>query len=444
MGFLLMFETASSSNGVMSGIRFNNNTTSGSYSSAYKGAILFQDNGSWGVGDMHFALNNQTASPNNYNPATLTDAKMTIKSSGNVGIGTTSPSEKLNVDGNVKVDNGFLNVGGTSSSITKTGVYEFDSDDLNQNGVIGWQVNDQTETSATFGFIEIPNGASSVTIYKVEYDVHAYHEDNSEGHWLQLQINGVDYSSTRVNGLNSVAGSGFIITNFNRVIETVSITTSTNNAAVKIKAYDEGCCLSDYFEIQSVRVKLHYTYTVAAQDGDIIAGGRVYANSTKSVGDVAEYFPVNDGVEIGHIISTEPGKSNYYKLANEPYSNHLVGVISNEPSVVLNDPNEGPPVGLTGRVIVKLIESVNLIKSGDFITSSNQKGLGQLADKEGPVIGYAVRDQKEGEDFVEILLQPGRYFKPKQNKADKNLQELEKRIQELEEIILQKTMNSEP
>ena len=91
----------------MSGIRFNNNTTSGSYSSAYKGAILFQDNGSWGVGDMHFALNNQTASPNNYNPATLTDAKMTIKSSGNVGIGTTSPSEKLNVDGNVKVDNGL-------------------------------------------------------------------------------------------------------------------------------------------------------------------------------------------------------------------------------------------------------------------------------------------------------------------------------------------------
>ena len=69
--------------------------------------------------------------------------------------------------------------------------------------------------------------------------------------------------------------------------------------------------------------------------------------------------------------------------------------------------------------------------------------MGQLADKEGPVIGYAVRDQKEGEDFVEILLQPGRYFKPKQNKADKNLQELEKRIQELEEIILQKTMNSD-
>ena len=70
--------------------------------------------------------------------------------------------------------------------------------------------------------------------------------------------------------------------------------------------------------------------------------------------------------------------------------------------------------------------------------------MGQLADVEGPVIGYAVRDQNEGEDFVEILLQPGRYYKPNQNKEDNNLQELEKRIKELEEIILQKTMNNEP
>ena len=89
---------------------------------------------------------------------------------------------------------------------------------------------------------------------------------------------------------------------------------------------------------------------------------------------------MNDGVEIGHIIASEPGKSDYYKLADDPYCNHLVGVISNEPSVVLNDPSVGPPVGLTGRVNVKLVDSENLIKSGDFITSSNQKGLGQLAN----------------------------------------------------------------
>jgi hypothetical protein len=139
---------------------------------------------------------------------------------------------------------------------------------------------------------------------------------------------------------------------------------------------------------------------------------------------------------VGHIISTEPGKSNFYKLADKSYCNHLVGVISNEPSLVLNDPNEGPPVGLTGRVIVKLINSDRLILSGDFITSSNQKGLGQLASYEGPVIGYAVRDQKAGEDYVEILLQPGRYYKPDKSNE---LHKLEDRIIELENFIFQQS-----
>ena len=77
--------------------------------------------------------------------------------------------------------------------------------------------------------------------------------------------------------------------------------------------------------------------------------GRIYANSNQSV-DVAEYFPVSEGVEPGLIISFS-GEQNKYSLADQPYSQYMVGVISKEPSVVLNDPNEGPPVGLTGRVI---------------------------------------------------------------------------------------------
>ena len=59
-------------------------------------------------------------------------------------------------------------------------------------------------------------------------------------------------------------------------------------------------------------------------------------------------------MEPGLIISYSGGEKNEYILAEEPYSEHMVGVISKEPSVVLNDPKEGPPVGLTGRVIVKL------------------------------------------------------------------------------------------
>ena len=43
--------------------------------------------------------------------------------------------------------------------------------------------------------------------------------------------------------------------------------------------------------------------TYSARPGDIVAGGRIFANSNQSVGDVAEYFPVSEGVEPGLIIS---------------------------------------------------------------------------------------------------------------------------------------------
>ena len=125
---------------------------------------------------------------------------------------------------------------------------------------------------------------------------------------------------------------------------------------------------------------------------------------------MAEYFPVNAGVEPGLIISYSP-EEDAYQLAEKPYSNHIVGVVSKDPSVVLNDPGVGPPVGLAGRVIVKLVPSKRLVKGGDHITSSSQPGLGQVARKKGRVIGYAVKNQKEGEDFVEVLLQPG-YWSP--------------------------------
>jgi hypothetical protein len=131
------------------------------------------------------------------------------------------------------------------------------------------------------------------------------------------------------------------------------------------------------------------------------------------VGDLAEYFEMDkDYAEPGHIVSLVPGSEDIYKLSENSYDPYIVGVISENPSVVLNNPQVGPPVGLAGRVKVKLLPDQSLIKSGDFITTSTSPGLGQKARKTGTIIGYAVRNQKPGEDYVEILLQPGRLHVP--------------------------------
>ena len=77
--------------GRFSGIQFGDNGTT-SYS---KGGIFYEGKDGYARGNLHFALEGGTGADN----ADLTDARMTITYSGNVGIGETSPSERLHIGG---------------------------------------------------------------------------------------------------------------------------------------------------------------------------------------------------------------------------------------------------------------------------------------------------------------------------------------------------------
>jgi hypothetical protein len=333
----------------------------------------------------------------------------------NVGIGIDVPTEQLHIDGNTQIDNGYLTVGGTTSSIIRYEMKEFVYMDASNWSVgPGWE-------SKYVGVLSRPAGATEITIDRIEWDIHGYHTDADEPHEIEMQIGSTFLGS--VDGYASNFGSGYRPIIINKAVDAPSIiSAASSNVYFWAWDYNDNCsvCTDNNSHYESMRAKVYYHYSVSAQNGDIIAGGRVYANSNQSVGDVAEYFPVIDGVEPGYIIALNTDKDNQYQLCDREYSNNMVGVISKAPSVVLNDPKEGPPVGLAGRVIVKLVKSNELIQRGEFITSSNQKGLGKLASRQGPVIGYAVKNQKKGEDFVEILLQPGRYYSPEFDKPPTN------------------------
>ena len=98
----------------------NATETAGNYSAYYfgnthidtgyfKGGIAYETlSTTHGRGDMHFLQRSDTGSGN----ANISHSVMTILNSGNVGIGTTSPSEKLEVDGNIKLS-GNLDIGGS-------------------------------------------------------------------------------------------------------------------------------------------------------------------------------------------------------------------------------------------------------------------------------------------------------------------------------------------
>ncbi|NTU67127.1 MAG: hypothetical protein HGB08_04370, partial [Candidatus Moranbacteria bacterium] len=90
------------------GILFGASST---VNASIKGGIIFNypSGSGFGIGDMHIALNNAATTSN----VTMADAILTIKSSGNVGIGTTAPTQALDVAGNISLS-GSLVMGGNT------------------------------------------------------------------------------------------------------------------------------------------------------------------------------------------------------------------------------------------------------------------------------------------------------------------------------------------
>ena len=82
-------------NTTQAGIWFRTDNSSAISYDRSKGAVIFQRTGTYGVGKLHLAVQSNADNSS----AAVGDAKLTIIQDGNVGIGTTSPSKLLHVNG---------------------------------------------------------------------------------------------------------------------------------------------------------------------------------------------------------------------------------------------------------------------------------------------------------------------------------------------------------
>jgi hypothetical protein len=99
-----------------------------------------------------------------------------------------------------------------------------------------------------------------------------------------------------------------------------------------------------------------------------------------------------DTAEEGSIVSFKNGS---YDLSTEPYDSRIVGVISNTSALALHDINiveaQRKQLATYGEVSVRISTKNGAIKVGDFITSSDNAGVGQKAVLSGQIVGTALQ-----------------------------------------------------
>ncbi|MCB9190050.1 MAG: tail fiber domain-containing protein [Flavobacteriales bacterium] len=148
----LMIRNAGASNGsgTGAGIAFNNHNAN-----VPKMAIFTERTSDFSFGKMHFLLD---PTLDNTPVSLATDARMTILSNGNVGIGTTAPSNNLHVVGNGR----FTSMAGTgirNLSVDANGVFTTNQPNTGTSGF--WTRTGTELTTATAGDdVEIDEGAS--------------------------------------------------------------------------------------------------------------------------------------------------------------------------------------------------------------------------------------------------------------------------------------------
>jgi|GEM_PF-2197953 len=363
-------------------------------------------------------------------------------SGGNVGIGTTSPTHHLDVNGRINSQwqffySDFLGYDylDASGSLNFGGLY------YNKRGT-GGQVN---STSATDGVLRILTGATGGNAGEINcndtdpfddalnplMEIKAYDDDGDDlltamnayigfsdraGSDTGDPTNGVFfrraddanwYAVTRAASTETTTDTGIAPSTTARVfrieygtssvkfyIDGVLKATHTTNIPTTNTDLDIYCHTTG-----ANQKKLYIDYLKIWQDPPAPGTAGSASGESKTFGleegaDLAEAYPVSDASVFaqGNIVSADTTKKGYAVASLTAYEPTLLGVVSTSPGLRLGDfsSDKHIPVALVGRVPVTVSDTNGPIAAGDSITSSSLLGIGMKATQSGKIVGRAL------------------------------------------------------
>src|SRR5574341_330080 len=354
----------------------------------------YQTNGrEWHTRVSGSAVFNDLKSKYYIHDGTAGQTRMVVDTNGNVGIGATNPTSKLEIaaqDG-LKISGfqPFLTLQDTNAG-GKVGRIQSAYGDLvftpHSIGGPPWWTAMRVRDSA--------NAGSRVEIYAqdalslVGYQPFLTLTD-SNGNWARARIQSFDGNiHFQTNDLTWAGGTALLIQD---VTHNVGIGTNLPQAKLDV---------------------IGTTRTSELQ----ITGGADFAENFEVNTEKTDNDAMMAKVEAGMVVSIDPSSPGKLQLSAQAYDRRVAGIISGaggvKPGMIMSQ--EGTlahgkhPVALSGRVYCWVDASQGAIEPGDLLTTSNTPGHAMkatdAAKAQGAIIGKAMTGLKEGKGLVLVLV----------------------------------------
>ncbi len=365
--------------------------------------------------------------------------RMRITSTGDVGVGTSTPGTKLHVVGGIYSSTGIDATNNTGFRLVVSGPGDSRSTWTYDGGTTTARLTSLTNVRTSLGsngvndrlFLDLSGNVGVGTTtpgYKLDVQGGSINTSQNlcingdcKSAWSQIASQWANGASSINYGGGSVGigitsplykldvngGTNGFRAKSSSVLSTDTIATFENNSAIQMIVRANG---NVGIGNTSPTEKLHVTGNIKVS-GNIDVGGNINAKYQ----DLAEWVESSQELPAGTVVVLDSSKSNQVVASTQSYDSRVAGVISPQPGIALGERGEGRVlVATTGRVRVKVDATNGPIQIGDLLVTSDKTGFamksvpvefgGRRMHLPGTLIGKALEPLAQGTGEILVLL----------------------------------------